>query len=135
MQLPSPNQLATAGVDCAVVQVSTVADGPARRTASRGARRCRTLNAIHWQSSLRQTYRTSTVASAVNLVRPTTVARLAHLVGGVRRINEVNARRAWLVRGWVTVFGNISVCNKPTRSTQPYIPPRSLNQVSQLRLG
>ena len=38
-------------------------------------------------------------------------------------MNEVNARRARLQLGWVTVFGrvaySISVCNKPTRSTQP----------------
>jgi len=26
-------------------------------------------------------------------------------VGGVRRVNEVNPRRARLVLGWVTVFG------------------------------
>jgi len=52
-------------------------------------------------------------------------------VSGVRRMNEVNARRARLVPGWVTVFGRytISVCNKPTRSTQPCIPPGSLNRV------
>ena len=54
------------------------------------------------------------------------------MVSGVRRMNEVNARRARLVPGWVTVFGGgytISVCNKPTRSTQPCIPPGSLNRV------
>ena len=38
-------------------------------------------------------------------------------------MNEVDARRARLVPGWVTV------CNKPTRSTQPCIPPGSLNRV------
>ena len=27
------------------------------------------------------------------------------MVSGVRRMNEVNARRARLVPGWVTVFG------------------------------
>jgi len=27
--------------------------------------------------------------------------------GGVRRMNEVNARRAQLVLGWVTVFGRV----------------------------
>jgi len=26
---------------------------------------------------------------------------------GVRRMNEVNARQAWLVPGWVTVFGRV----------------------------
>ena len=56
------------------------------------------------------------------------------MVSGVRRMNEVNARRAQLVPGWVTVFGRvyntcISVCNKPTRSAQPCIPPGSLNRV------
>jgi len=54
------------------------------------------------------------------------------VVSGVRRMNEVNARRARLVLGWVTVFGRvytISVCNQPTRSTQPCIPPGSLNRV------
>ena len=29
------------------------------------------------------------------------------VVSGVRRINEVNARRARLVPGWVTVFGRV----------------------------
>jgi len=56
------------------------------------------------------------------------------VVSGDRRMNEVNARRARLVPGWVTVSGGytISVCNKPTRSTQPCIPPGSLNQVPAL---
>jgi len=49
------------------------------------------------------------------------------VVSGIHRMNEVNARRARLLRGWVTVFGR--VCNKPTRSTQPCIPPGSLNRV------
>ena len=74
-------------------------------------------------------------------------------------MNEVNARRARLVLGWVTVFRRydtirydtrcyfnvrskanmsqlnlphgytISVCNKPTRSTQPCIPSGSLDRV------
>jgi len=59
------------------------------------------------------------------------MARRGVVVSGVRRMNEVNARRARLVPGWVTVFGGytISVCNKPTRSTQPCIRPGSLNQV------
>ena len=45
---------------------------------------------------------------------------------GVGRINEVTLRRARLVLGWVTVSGFdsrrrhfISVCNQPSRSTQP----------------
>ena len=29
------------------------------------------------------------------------------VVSGVRRMNEVNARRAGLVMGWVTVFGRV----------------------------
>ena len=29
------------------------------------------------------------------------------VVSGVRRMNEVNARRARLVPGWVTVFGQV----------------------------
>jgi len=47
------------------------------------------------------------------------------VVSGVRRMNEVNARRARLVSGWVTSSGGytISVCNQPTRSTQPCIHP------------
>ena len=50
----------------------------------------------------------------------------------VRRMNEVTLRRGRLVLGWVTVFGagyTITVCNQPTRSTQPCIPPGSLNRV------
>ena len=50
----------------------------------------------------------------------------------VRRMNEVTLRRTRLVLRWVTVFGRvtITVCNQPTRSTQPCIPPGSLNRVS-----
>ena len=51
---------------------------------------------------------------------------------GVRRKNEVNPRRARLVPGWVTTSSGrytISLCNKPTRSTQSCIPPGSLNRV------
>jgi len=29
------------------------------------------------------------------------------VVSGVRRMNEVNVRRAWLLLGWVTVFGRV----------------------------
>jgi len=29
------------------------------------------------------------------------------VVSGVRRMNEVNARRARLVLGWVTIFGRV----------------------------
>ena len=54
---------------------------------------------------------------------------------GVGRINEVTLRRARLVLGWVTYgFDSrrrhfISVCNQPTRSTQPFIISRSINWV------
>ena len=46
-------------------------------------------------------------------------------------MNEVNARWTRLVLERVTVLGGytISVCKKPTRSTQPCIPPRLLNRV------
>jgi len=51
------------------------------------------------------------------------VWRSGNVVG---RINEVTLRRARLVLGWVTVSGFdsrrrhfISVCNQPSRSTQP----------------
>jgi len=33
--------------------------------------------------------------------------RSGAVVSGVRRMNEVNARRARLVPGWVTVFGRV----------------------------
>jgi len=33
--------------------------------------------------------------------------RLGAVVSGVRRMSEVNARRARLVLGWVTVFGRV----------------------------
>ena len=29
------------------------------------------------------------------------------VVSGLRRMNEVNSRRAWLVLGWVTVFERV----------------------------
>ena len=51
------------------------------------------------------------------------------MVSGVRRMNEVNARRARLVPGLSSGGYTISVCNEPTRSTQPCIPPGSLNRV------
>ena len=73
---------------------------------------------------------------------PTTLLRRLHTrtprrgaaVSGVRRTNEVNARRARLVLGRVTVFRrvytiSVTVCNKPTGSTQPCITPGSLNRV------
>ena len=57
------------------------------------------------------------------------------VVSAVLRMNEVNnTRRARLVLEWVIVFGRvyhlgISVCKKPTRSTQPRIPLGSLSRV------
>ena len=33
--------------------------------------------------------------------------QLQFTVGGVRRMNQVNARRARLALGWVTVFGRV----------------------------
>ena len=49
------------------------------------------------------------------------------VVSIVRRMSEVNQLRARLETGWVTVFGQ--VYRQPTRSTRPFIPPRSLSQV------
>ena len=48
------------------------------------------------------------MSSRVQLVTPIAV-RQTQLWrrGGVRRMNEVNARRARLVLGWVTVFGRV----------------------------
>jgi len=43
-------------------------------------------------------------------------------------MNEVNARRARLQLGWVTVFGRVYHLGS-TRSAQPCIPPGSLNRV------
>jgi len=39
--------------------------------------------------------------------RPNWRWRRGVVVSGVRRMNEVNARRARLVFGWVTVFGRV----------------------------
>ena len=47
----------------------------------------------------------------------------------VRRMNEVTLRRARLVLGWSLGGYTITVCKQPTRSTQPCIPPVSLNRV------
>jgi len=56
------------------------------------------------------------------------------VVSGIHRMNQVNARRARLVPGWVTVFGRVYHLGmyKPTRSTQPCIPPGLLNRVASL---
>jgi len=60
----------------------------------------------------------------------------AAAVNTVGLINEVNQRRARLVIGWVAVFGRVNhyVCDQPTRSAQPSIPPGSVNE-DQIRLG
>jgi len=55
-----------------------------------------------------------------------------HLIFCTRYLpDEVNTRRDRLVLGWVNILGRftISVCNHPTRSTQPCIPAGSLNRV------
>ena len=73
-------------------------------------------------------YRRTREGGGVGLYLPTRGV----VVSGVRRMNEVNARPTRLVPGRVTVFGRVytvSVCNKPTRSTQPCIPPGSLSRV------
>jgi len=41
------------------------------------------------------------------LLQNESIWRRGIVVSGVRRINEVNARRARLVPGWVTVFGRV----------------------------
>ena len=53
------------------------------------------------------------------------------MANGVPRMNKVNARRARLVLGRVTVFGRVYHLGmkQPTRSTQPCIPPGSFNRV------
>ena len=55
------------------------------------------------------------------------------MVSGIHRMNEVDPRLARLALGWVTVFGRVyHLGNWPTRSTQPCIPPGSLNRVLAL---
>ena len=44
---------------------------------------------------------------AAETQQPTSGWRRGVVVSGVRRMNEVNARRARLVSGWVTVFGRV----------------------------
>ena len=65
-----------------------------------------------------------------SVISPYSIWRHGIVVSWVRHMNEVNAHRAWLVLGWASSGGyTIWVFNKPTRSTQPCIPPGSLNQV------
>jgi len=60
------------------------------------------------------------------------------VVSGVRRMNEVNARRARLVPGWVTVFGRVCI---PSRYVTSRLGQLSLASLRgrlieyQLRLG
>ena len=65
------------------------------------------------------------------LFRAFTGWRRGVVVSGVRRwtkLTHVGPGYYW--DGWLSSGGyTISVCNKPTRSTQPCIPPRSLNWV------
>jgi len=53
------------------------------------------------------------------------------LVSGVRRWTKLtHVGRGYYWDGWLSSGGNtILVCNKPTRSTQPCIPPGELNRV------
>jgi len=53
------------------------------------------------------------------------------VANGVPRMNKVNARRARLVLGRVTVFGRVYLLGmkQPTRSTQPCIPLGSFIRV------
>jgi len=43
------------------------------------------------------------------------------VVSGVRRMNEVNARRARLVPGWVTVFGRVYHLGIPEGCISPVL--------------
>jgi len=54
------------------------------------------------------------------------------VVSSVRRMNEVDPLLVWLVLGLSLGGCTISVCNQPTRSTQPCIHPDSLNRVPAL---
>jgi len=47
-------------------------------------------------------------------------------------INVVTLRRARLILGWVTIWaGKSSWYNHPSRSTQPFILPGSINEYQQ----
>ena len=50
---------------------------------------------------------TSSVVLCDRVTHSITGWRRGVVVSGVRRMNEVNARRARLVPGWVTVFGRV----------------------------
>jgi len=78
-------------VACAVGSAQVVAWLPAEPLLSADVGRRRTAAARH--QPLRQL-----------ALRP---VRIGVVASGVRRMNEVNARRARLVPGWVTVFGRV----------------------------
>jgi len=56
-----------------------------------------------WHASSRSGV--ATLRTAIHLLL--TCLRRGVVVSGVRRMNEVNARPARLVLGWVTVFGRV----------------------------
>jgi len=61
------------------------------------------IDSLQWPSCMRQrAYSLPFAADHVSLGWRRGVA-----VSGVRRMNEVNSRRARLVLGWVTVFGRV----------------------------
>ena len=55
---------------------------------------------MHSVTSLHPVYNTQHITHYIGW-------RRGVVVSGVRRMNEVNARRARLVLGWVTVFGRV----------------------------
>jgi len=81
-----------------------------------------TSSSIYHHADPAQTTTTTTTASW----------RRGAVVSGIHHMNEVNARRARLVWGWVTIFGR--VYRPPWYVTsqlgqQPCIPPGSVNRV------
>ena len=62
------------------------------------------------------------------------VGGLAKWHSGICCISKVSLHRARLVLGWVTIFCRYttSICNQPTRSTLPCMPPGLLNRVLAL---
>jgi len=46
-------------------------------------------------------------------------------------INAVALRRARLILGWVTIYGQTMLVNQPPRSTQHFILPGSINEYGQ----
>jgi len=63
--------------------------------------RRRILNLTHWGAAPDRR------AESAGWLPSYLLTRRGVVVSGVRRINEVNARRARLVPGWVTVFGQV----------------------------